>query len=150
MYPGTGVRATPSDRRSFQDRRRRPTTLLSTIRYGGRRRGFRREEERANQYVDHLPAHLVFVVVSIFIMSATDAVCTLLHIARGGSEVNPIMNWMLVQGVLAFLVAKALMTVFGVTFLAVHQNFRLTVPALYTLACGYVALMFFHAFLLLS
>ncbi len=138
------------DRRSFQDRRRQPTTLLSTLRFRGRRRAFRRQEERCNQYVDHLPPQLAFVVVSIFIMSATDALCTLLHISRGGSEVNPVMDYMLFHGVAIFLVVKAAMTIFGVTFLAVHQNFRLTVPALYTLACGYVALMFFHAFLLLS
>lgn len=135
------------DRRK-SDRRRRPTTLLSTLRPGGRRRGFRRGEERCNQYVDHLPPRLTFVVVSIFVMSATDATCTLLHLAGGGSEINPVMDWMLIHGMIVFLVAKALMTIFGVTYLAVHQNFRLAVPALYALAGGYAVLTLFHAFLI--
>lgn len=136
------------DRRYLPDRRRRPTSLLSTFRPGGRRRAFRREEERRNQYVDLLPPRLAFVVVSIFVMSATDAACTLVHIAGGGSEINPVMDWMLLHGIIVFLVVKALMTIVGVMFLAAHQNFRLAVPALYALACGYVCLTVFHVFLL--
>ena len=149
LYPLTSVRAT-KDRRIVLDRRRQPTTIVSTLRFGGRRRAFRREEERHHQYVDHLPPRLAVVVVSLFVMSAIDAVCTLAHIASGGAEVNPVMDWMLLHGIPLFLVAKALMTILGATFLAVHQNFRLTVPTLYTLVCGYVLLMFLHAFLILS
>lgn len=136
------------DRRISPDRRRRPTTLWSTFRPGGRRRGFRREAERDNQYVDHLSPRLVFVAVSIFVMSAIDAACTLVHIAGGGSEINPVMDWTLVHGIVVFLVVKALMTIVGVMFLAAHQHFRLSVPALYALACGYLCLMVFHGFLM--
>ena len=119
---------------------------MSTLRFGGRRRAFRRDAERQGQYVDHLPTHLAAVVVSIFVMSAADAACTLVHIARGGSEANPAMSWMLLHGVALFLVGKALMTIFGVTFLAMHQNFRSTVPVLYVLMFGYAFLMGFHVF----
>ncbi len=145
MYPLTSVRATAYTR-IVPDRRIRPTTLVSTLRFGGRRRAFRREVERHDQYLDHLPPHLAVVAVSIFVMSAADAVCTLIHIAHGGSEANPAMSWLLLHGIAVFLVVKAFMTILGVTFLAVHQNFRLTVPTLYALMCGYVALMGFHVF----
>ncbi len=145
MYPLTSVRATAYTR-IVPDRRIRPTTLVSTLRFGGRRRAFRREEERQEQYLDHLPPHLALVAVSIFVMSAADAVCTLIHIAHGGSEANPAMSWLLLHGIAVFLVVKALMTIFGVTFLAMHQNFRSTVPTLYFLMCGYAALMGFHVF----
>ena len=145
LYRLTSVRATIY-KRIVPDRRRCPTTLVSTLRYGGRRRAFRREEERQEQYLDHLPPHLALVAVSIFIMSAADAVCTLVHIAQGGSEANPAMSWLLLNGITLFLVTKAFMTIVGVTFLAVHQNFRLTVPTLYAVMCGYAALMGFHVF----
>ena len=85
-------------------------------------------------------------MVSIFVMSAADAACTLVHIARGGSEANPAMSWTLLHGITLFLVVKAVMTILGVTFLAMHQNFRSTVPILYLLMCGYGFLMGFHVF----
>ena len=119
---------------------------MSTLRFGGRRRAFRRDAERQGQYVDHIPTHLAAVVVSIFVMSAADAACTLVHIARGGSEANPAMSWTLLHGITVFLVVKAVMTTLGVTFLAMHQNFRSTVPILYLLMCCYGFLMGFHVF----
>ena len=82
-------------------------------------------------------------------MSVLDAVCTLVHLENGAAEVNPFMDMLLLEGVSVFLTAKGLMTICGVLVLALHQNFRLSVPSLYVVAYGYAALTVYHGLLFL-
>ena len=132
------------DRRHFPDRRRAPTPLLAVLNPRGRRRSFRRDGEGEDEYVDRLAPRTVFLVVTIVCLSCLDALFTLLYLQKGGTEANPFMELALFEGVAVFLLVKGVLTVLGVLFLAVHQNFRIGGKALRLIALGYVALTLYH------
>jgi hypothetical protein len=148
--PETLVRETPlgSERRQVRDRRVGPTTLLGALRPGGRRRGFRRSGEGRDRYVDRLDAVTVFLSLIVLVASVLDAILTLRHLQNGGWELNPLMHAVLECGVPFFVGAKILATGIGVVFLAIHQNFALGRLTLRLAALVYVALLGYHAFLL--
>src|SRR5262245_61337136 len=109
--------APSGDRRGIRDRRARPTTLLSALRWGGRRRGFRRSSEGRRAYVDCLAPTTVAIALFIVISSILDAGFTLMHLQSGGREVNPLMHLALCAGVPVFLGAKTAGTGLGVLVL---------------------------------
>jgi hypothetical protein len=136
-----------SDRRSHADRRARPTPLWAVLRPGGRRRGFRRREEERNQYQDQPSGRIVLLVLLVVVFSALDALLTLLHIERGGFEVNPVMRWALETGMGTFVATKTVGTSVGAIFLAIHQNFPLSRVALHVVAVVYGAILGYHGIL---
>ena len=66
---------------------------------------------------------LCVVVLTLF--SILDAVFTLTLLARGGSELNPIMNYFLGIGVAPFMVAKMLLTTIPAIVLIASSNLML-------------------------
>src|SRR5262245_24574795 len=68
------------ERRGGSDRRARPTTLLSALRWKGRRRSFRRAGEGRRGYVDRLAPATVAIALFIVVCSILDALFTLLHL----------------------------------------------------------------------
>ena len=70
------------DRRWLLDRRHRPTTLWSALRWQGRRTGFRRAGEGHQAYVDGLARPTVVLALCVVGGSLLDALLTLLHLAR--------------------------------------------------------------------
>jgi len=135
------------DRRQLVDRRRQPTSLRSTLRLQGRRRGFRRAGEGTNAYVDCLTPRVIGLVALIVVSSALDAALTLLHLQNGGQEANPCMAFILVYGQAPFVSVKMALTGMGVWCLAAHQQFSLALRALHVLAGLYLALLGYHLFL---
>jgi hypothetical protein len=77
------------ERRHVADRRARPTTLWSALRWRGRRTGFRRAGEGHYTYVDVLARRTVVLALLVFGGSLLDALCTLRHVHQGGQEANP-------------------------------------------------------------
>jgi hypothetical protein len=139
-----------SERRWRPDRRAQSTTFWSALRFGGRRRGFRRAGEADRAYVD-CPAQRVVVLLFIVVgASVLDALCTLLFLESGGGEANPLMSLVLSHGEAPFVGIKMASTVIGAWFLAAHQHFPLAYKGLHVLAAGYAALLFTHAAILLS
>ena len=139
------------ERRYLLDRRERPTNLWSTFRWRGRRRQFRRAGEDRNQYVDCLSGRVIALSLFIFFLSVLDAWFTLLHIQTGAIEANPIMSFALVEGGPSlFLGIKTWFTGFGVAFLAVHQNFRVSSIGLNSIAVLYTCLLTYHVLLLFA
>ena len=136
------------DRRQLADRRRQPTSLWSTLRWRGRRRGFRRAGEGANAYVDCLTPRVIGLAALILASSVLDAGLTLLHLQAGGQEANPCMALLLVHGQAAFVGVKMALTGMGVWCLAAHQQFALAWQALHGLACVYLTLLACHLLLL--
>ena len=104
----------PFDRRGG-DRRRRSTPMLSRYTlFGGRRAHDRRNPGSVNQYVDRYPAMLAAGLIAIGLLCALDAVFTLIHLQKGGSEANPIMDALITAaGPRAFLVLKCIITNVG-------------------------------------
>ena len=137
------------ERRSLADRRARPTTFLITLRWHGRRKGFRRAGEGRYAYVDCLARRIVGLAVLICVGSLLDALLTLLHLEDGGCEANPLMHMALAHGTTLFVVLKLSITCVAAWFLAAHQQFPLAYRGLHGLALGYGVLLTYHLTLVL-
>lgn len=149
-YPYMTRQDLDPDRRKGIDRRRRatPFPLLSALTTPARRRGFRRDHEGREAYVDQMGPGVIFWAIALMSLSALDAALTLVHIHRGGDELVPTMRWALDQGEHVFLLTKLSLTALGCVVIAAHQNFRVTRLAMPTLLAVYVALMAYHLTLL--
>src|SRR5687768_13378381 len=73
------------DRRRLPDRRARPMTLWSALRWQGRCHGCRRAWEGRHVYVDCLARRTVALALLVVRGSVLEAVLTLLHLQDGGS-----------------------------------------------------------------
>ncbi len=113
----------PENRRGREDRRDRPTPMLGRFTFLGRRRWVRRDKERRGSYVDRPGAWMYAVLTIVLTLSVLDAVFTLIHLQRGGREVNPIMDWAIGLGPVAFLAIKCALTVSGMLLLVLHRFF---------------------------
>jgi hypothetical protein len=82
--------------------------------------------------------------------SALDALFTLLYIANGGGEANPVMAFVLTHGNTVFVWFKMGITCIGMWILSVLQQFPLTLVVLQILTLVYIGIMGLHAMLLLS
>jgi hypothetical protein len=135
------------DRRRLADRRARPTTLWSTLRWQGRRTGCRRAGEGRHAYVDGLARRTVVLALLVFGGSLLDALFTLRHLQQGGQEANPLLALALTDGTARFLHLKLSLTGVGVWMLAVHQQWPLAVRSLHGLTLGYGAVLVYHLLL---
>jgi Domain of unknown function (DUF5658) len=139
-----------ADRRGLFDRRARPTTFLSVLRFDGRRQSFRRSGEEYRAYVDCPSRRTVVLLFIILGASVLDALFTLLFIQNGGGEANPLMATAILRGDTLFVGLKMALTGMGAWLLAAHQCFPLASRGLHVLAVGYVGLLLLHAAILLS
>jgi hypothetical protein len=137
------------ERRSLADRRARPTTLVSALRWQGRRKGFRRAGEGHRAYVDCLAGRIVGLAVLVCVSSVLDALLTLLHLEDGGCEANPLMYMALAHGPTLFIALKLSITCVAAWFLAAHQQFPLAYRVLHGLALGYGVILHYHLALVL-
>jgi len=137
------------ERRRLADRRRRPTTFVSALRWNGRRKGFRRAGEGHHAYVDCLALRIVGLTILVCVSSLLDALLTLLHLENGGGEANPLMYMAIAHGTTLFVVLKISITCVAAWFLAVHQQFPLAYRGLHGLALAYGVLLVYHLALVL-
>jgi hypothetical protein len=91
------------DRRRLPDRRARPMTLWSALRWQGRCHGCRRAWEGRHVYVDCLARRTVALALLVVRGSVLEAVLTLLHLQDGGSEANPLMHLALAHAPTVFV-----------------------------------------------
>jgi hypothetical protein len=132
------------ERRHVADRRARPTTLWSTLRWQGRRTGFRRASEGHHAYVDGLSWRIGGLAILVYVGSLLDAGLTLLHLENGGSEANPLMHLALAHGPTVFIALKLSLTGLAAWWLAAHQQWSLAVRGLQALALGYGMVVVYH------
>jgi len=148
--PAPGVvreRRKPADRRRYS-----PWSFL----YGGfhpRRRTRRRDAEDAHVFIDWHEPKLLYLVLSIMLMSCIDALLTLNLLAVGGAEVNLVMDFLLGRDVAEFLQVKLGLTAISVVLLAIaaHRHFLGRVQVLYILrlfCVGYAALIIYELHLI--
>jgi hypothetical protein len=125
------------------DRRNRPTApwkdLFSPLR---RARGRRASDQ--NGYVDRYSKRDVGLLFAIFLLNIADAFMTMLWLHRGGREANPIMEFFLDIGPVAFLAQKCLIVGFWLILLLVHKNFRFAKIGLYASLAVYALLLIVH------
>jgi hypothetical protein len=114
------------DRRGV-DRRTNHKARLKYLLFNGRRERFRREEDRRKVFFfDRYNPKLFAAITAILMLSVFDALLTLVLIANGSSELNPVMAYFLQHGLLPFIVAKYLLTSGGVVILLIFKNVILT------------------------
>lgn len=120
------------------------------MRLSGRRRGFRRAGEGHCGMADCPLPSVIVLVLGITVFSALDALFTLLYIAHGGSEANPVMALALEYGSDVFVSLKMAVTCLGVWLLSVFQFVPLAYLVLQGLALMYMLVMGIHAAVLFS
>ena len=98
------------ERRESAERR---TCSLQTLRQcisAPRRTKGRRTTDRRYPIVDHFDSGILLLAILLMGLSIADSIFTLTLISRGGSELNPIMNWFLGHSVWAFIIVKMILT----------------------------------------
>ncbi|MHC4339544.1 MAG: DUF5658 family protein [Planctomycetota bacterium] len=141
-------KAPAARRRTRQDRRVRPTPVLSRYWFVGRRRGGRRAGESDNIYVDRYTGLELFLILGILVLSLLDMVFTLIHLEAGGTEANPLMAWTLAWGGNpAFTSVKLVSTLLGLFVLLIHVRFRRVKTLLGLAFALYAGIFLFHTYL---
>ena len=111
------------ERRCGQDRRQ---DIRSKFRYyliNGHRESARREEDRTRVFFfDRYNQRIFVAITAILMLSIFDALLTLILIEKGASELNPVMAFFLEYGPLPFIIAKYILTSFGVVLLLIVKN----------------------------
>jgi hypothetical protein len=106
-----------ADRRTLSWR----TFVLGSV--NPRRRGHRRAGE-SDSLVDWHEPHLLFLAVSILLLSVTDAFVTLTLLARGAEEANPVMAFLLDEAPRLFATVKLALTGTGIVVLVALARAR--------------------------
>lgn len=106
------------ERRSFGWR----TILFGFVR--SRRHGNRRVEDDHILLLDWHHPWLFFLSVGVMLLSATDAMLTLMLLEIGFFEANPVMAAMMKHGTMAFAATKMAMTGLGVLMLVYLARIR--------------------------
>jgi hypothetical protein len=133
-----------ANQRVTPDRRSHPTSFLSTRKFGGRRKSFRRKEEGRNQYVDRPSLRTIVLTFIILALSTLDAILTLLHLENGAFELNPLMEQIIRSGFQSFFIVKSLGIGLIACFLAIYQNFKISFYGMHASATIYIILSAYH------
>jgi hypothetical protein len=143
-----------TERRFFEDRRRKPTPLLSRYTLWGRRKTLRRKEDQERGgYVDRYDSSLLFFLVLIVGLNVLDSLFTMIILECGGWEINPIVRSAIEVYGDQFWVWKFTIVSVNIVLLCLHSRFRyvdkilLWITILYLGIISYqVLLMKFHIF----
>ncbi len=98
------------ERRDGAERRTYSMQTLRQCISAPRRTKGRRSSDRRYPIVDHFDSGMLLLAVLLMGLSITDSIFTLTLISRGGSELNPFMNWFLSHSVWSFTIVKMILT----------------------------------------
>lgn len=122
----TEKRRTQLDKRSGFDRRDGRIRIFSKYWLTGKRTLIRRMEDRQKlTWIDRHSTRTFVVVLLIITLSVIDAILTLILLNSGAAELNPIMDYYLGHGPLAFFWVKYLLTCAAVLILLLMKNIPL-------------------------
>jgi hypothetical protein len=132
--PGWGGKGSAGrEKRSGRDRRTNKKASLKYLLFNGRRERIRREDDRQKVFFfDRYNPKLFAAIMAILMLSLFDGLLTLYLIRNGSAELNPVMDYLLQQGPLPFVVVKYLLTSVGVVILLVFKNVLLSGANIYT------------------
>ena len=114
-----------TDKRAEQNRREYSMFSIWKAMSAPRRFEGRRSGDRRFATLDRYDSGLCTMAILLVLMSITDSVFTLTLIARGGSEVNPFMNYMLQHSVSLFMAVKMALTAIPALVLVATHNLML-------------------------
>ena len=143
----------PVGERRVSNNRRQPGVRAFV--YGNfkpRRRNHRRETDEHRLAFDWHEPRILYLALSILLLSCTDALFTLNLLNAGASEANAVMASMLERGIDVFVVSKIVITSLSVVILvatARRKIFRrFSVEDLLKLFCaGYILLIYYEIYL---
>ncbi|RPJ01950.1 MAG: hypothetical protein EHM36_12945 [Deltaproteobacteria bacterium] len=136
--------------RTPTDRRARPTPALSRFTFYGRRKSFRRDEDKQRGgYVDRYSPGLLFCLVLILALNVLDVLFTLTILNAGGCEVNPVVGSAIDLWGDRFWVWKFGLSSGCVTLLCLHSRFRLVGKAILGITTIYVTLALYQLSLII-
>ena len=117
--PDIGFEEDDPKRRTFPDRRRKPTPIFSRYTLQGRRKDVRRDEDRRRHiYVDQYSLRFFLLLMAILLLGTADAFLTLHHVhVNNAEELNPIMNYFLGIGPKIFFNVKYVLTALCLTII---------------------------------
>ena len=103
------------ERRSAEDRRRKQPLRINNLILKGKRRSIRRAADREKIVALDYYSQSLFIGIAIVLgLSLLDALLTLMLLAKGAQELNPVMAYYLTHGPRVFLFVK-----YGLTALSV-------------------------------
>lgn len=112
-----------ADRRGQSDRRQSPTSPWAAFPPAGQRMKMRRvEEHRRPYFTDRFSTGMLVCVMMLIVASLVDAGLTIHVLRGGGTEVNPLMDYLLGHSDMAFVVGKYVLTVVGLPLLLIFKN----------------------------
>ena len=119
------------DTRTLKDRRKPPTPALSRFTLWGRRKTFRRKEDRGRGgYVDRYHFGLLIPLTLAIGLTLLDALFTMMILDDGGWEINPIVRSVIQLYGDRFWIWKFVIVFLPLTLLCLHSKFRLVTPVL--------------------
>jgi hypothetical protein len=126
-----------------------PTPMLSRYTLWGRRRGFRRKEDRQKGgYVDRYSAKLLLFLTLILGLNILDVIFTMMILHLGGIEVNPIVEAVIGCFGDRFWLWKFGIVSFNVVILCIHSKFKTVKLAILAVTLVYMAVVIYQIFLL--
>ncbi|MGE3171309.1 MAG: DUF5658 family protein [Planctomycetota bacterium] len=108
----------------------------------------RRNGEDREVFVDRYSPGLFVAVLGVVVLNLLDAWFTLLFLAHGGTELNPLVDQVLTMGPHVFILFKTLGIGFCASFLTITKNFRAARIGLWIVLVGYSLLLCWHLLLL--
>jgi hypothetical protein len=139
------------DRRVIKDRRQKPTPLLSKYTLWGKRKEFRREEDKKRGgYVDRYPPGLLFPIVLVVGLNVIDAFFTMLILDHGGWEVNPVIHSVIIILGDHFWIWKFGIVSLSIVILCLHSKFKIVRLLIISIALIYISIMLHQIILILS
>ncbi len=114
-----------NNRTNTNGRRQEKTLPGAWYLFFGRRKEVRRTDDNQKSYfLDHFSLRVFIIIISVILLSVTDAFLTLFLIRKGiAMERNPVMAQYLKYGPLPFLMAKYILTTTSVVLLLIYKNF---------------------------
>ena len=113
-------RDTDRDRRSGQDRRQKHIPFYKFLFFRGNRKSLRRSEdgEQITMFDQYHPSLLIGILI-VLSLSLLDAALTLLLLARGAVELNPLMKFYIDLGPSTFVIVKYGLTALGLFIIVI-------------------------------
>jgi hypothetical protein len=138
------------NRRTFKDRRKKPTPALSKFMLWGRRETFRRKEDQGRGgYVDRYGSGLLSILTMVVGLNILDAWFTMMILENGGWEMNPVVRSVIQLYGNRFWIWKYAIVSFPLVLLCLHSKFRLVIPIILGISALYLIVILYQILLII-
>ena len=143
------------DRRSGTDRRGNTRFTLKSLFNNGKREEIRRHEDKNKIFIADRYSSTIFAgIVVILLFTIFDGLLTLILLAHGAKELNPIMAFLLEIEPMVFMIVKYLITCVSLVVFLIFRNFFLYRLRIYSstlfpiVICAFATVIMWELFLL--